>query len=84
MSSPVVDRPKNRFIDPKVLIKIQNMELMARTVVEGFVTGFPHLRISVSALISPNTGRISPAMTPSNRLERVRTQGPAVREALRR
>jgi uncharacterized protein (DUF58 family) len=40
MSTPVVDRqPTNRFIDPKVLIKIQNLELVARTVVEGFVQG---------------------------------------------
>ena len=40
MSTPVVDRtPTNRFIDPKVLIKIQNLELVARSVVEGFVQG---------------------------------------------
>jgi uncharacterized protein (DUF58 family) len=40
MSTPVVDqKPTNRFIDPKVLIKIQNLELVARTVVEGFVQG---------------------------------------------
>jgi uncharacterized protein (DUF58 family) len=40
MSTPVVDQtPTNRFIDPKVLIKIQNLELVARTVVEGFVQG---------------------------------------------
>jgi uncharacterized protein (DUF58 family) len=38
-TAPVADKPKNRFIDPKVLIRIQNMELLARTVVEGFVTG---------------------------------------------
>jgi uncharacterized protein (DUF58 family) len=40
MSTPVVERtPGNRFIDPKVLLKIQNLELVARTVVEGFVQG---------------------------------------------
>ena len=40
MSTPVVEQtPTNRFIDPKVLIKIQNLELVARTVVEGFVQG---------------------------------------------
>jgi uncharacterized protein (DUF58 family) len=40
MSTPVVERtPTNRFIDPKVLIKIQNLELVSRTVVEGFVQG---------------------------------------------
>jgi len=40
MSSPVADKTSaNRFIDPKVLIKIQNLELVARTVVEGFVQG---------------------------------------------
>ena len=51
MSTPVcIDRPRNRFIDPKVLISIQNMELVARTVVEGFVTGLhrsPYLGFSV-------------------------------------
>jgi len=40
MSTPIVERtPANRFIDPKVLLKIQNLELVARTVVEGFVQG---------------------------------------------
>ena len=40
MSTPVVERtPANRFIDPRVLLKIQNLELVARTVVEGFVQG---------------------------------------------
>src|SRR5918996_284317 len=49
-TTPVVDRPKNRFIDPRVLVKIQNLELVARTVVEGFVTGLhksPYLGFSV-------------------------------------
>jgi len=48
--SAVIDRPKNRFIDPKVLIRIQNLELVARTVVEGFVQGLhrsPYLGFSV-------------------------------------
>jgi uncharacterized protein (DUF58 family) len=40
MSTPVVEKtPANRFIDPHVLLKIQNLELTARTVVEGFVQG---------------------------------------------
>ena len=50
MSKPVVDRPANRFIDPKVLMRIQNLELVARTVVEGFVSGLhrsPYLGFSV-------------------------------------
>jgi uncharacterized protein (DUF58 family) len=50
MSTPVVETPRNRFIDPKVLVKIQNMELVARTVVEGFVSGLhrsPFLGFSV-------------------------------------
>src|SRR5256884_4282581 len=50
MSTPVVEQPKNRFIDPKVLMKIQNLELAARTVVEGFVQGLhrsPYLGFSV-------------------------------------
>jgi uncharacterized protein (DUF58 family) len=50
LSTPIADRPKNRFIDPKVLVRIQNLELVARTVVEGFVTGLhrsPYLGFSV-------------------------------------
>ena len=50
MSTPVVEKPKNRFIDPKVLVRIQNLELVARTVVEGFVQGLhrsPYLGFSV-------------------------------------
>jgi len=50
LSTPVVETPRNRFIDPKVLVKIQNMELVARTVVEGFVSGLhrsPYLGFSV-------------------------------------
>ena len=31
--------PVTRFIDPTVLARIENLELLARTVVEGFVTG---------------------------------------------
>jgi uncharacterized protein (DUF58 family) len=50
LSTPVVERPRTRFIDPKVLVKIQNMELVARAVVEGFVSGLhrsPYLGFSV-------------------------------------
>src|SRR5437868_14414285 len=50
MSTPVVETPRNKFIDPKVLVKIQNLELVARTVVEGFVSGLhrsPYLGFSV-------------------------------------
>src|SRR5438128_8503687 len=50
MSSPVPEQPKNRFIDPRVLMKIQNLELVARSVVEGFVNGLhrsPYLGFSV-------------------------------------
>src|SRR6266704_5917242 len=51
MSTPIVEQtPPNRFIDPKVLMKIQNLELVARTVVEGFVQGLhrsPYMGFSV-------------------------------------
>ena len=50
MSTVVTEPTKNRFIDPKVLVKIQNLELVARTVVEGFVSGLhrsPFLGFSV-------------------------------------
>jgi uncharacterized protein (DUF58 family) len=40
MSTTIVEQTgSNRFIDPHVLLKIQNLELTARTVVEGFVQG---------------------------------------------
>ncbi len=50
MSTAVAPGPVNRFIDPTVLTKIQNLELLARTVVEGFVQGLhksPFLGFSV-------------------------------------
>ena len=50
MSTPVVEQPTNRFIDPTVLMKIQNLELVARSVVEGFVQGLhrsPYMGFSV-------------------------------------
>lgn len=50
MSTPIAEGPKNRFIDPRVLMRIQNLELTARTVVEGFVSGLhqsPYLGFSV-------------------------------------
>ena len=50
MSTAVAPGSSNRFIDPTVLTKIQNLELLARTVVEGFVQGLhksPFLGFSV-------------------------------------
>jgi uncharacterized protein (DUF58 family) len=51
MSTPIADQTSAaRFLDPKVLIKIQNLELVARTVVEGFVQGLhksPYMGFSV-------------------------------------
>ncbi len=50
MSTAVAPGAANRFIDPTVLTKIQNLELLARTVVEGFVQGLhksPFLGFSV-------------------------------------
>ena len=50
MSTALAPGPSNRFIDPTVLTKIQNLELLARTVVEGFVQGLhksPFLGFSV-------------------------------------
>src|SRR3989441_9699715 len=51
MSTPVVEKqPANRFIDPKVLMKIQSLDLVARSVVEGFVKVLhrsPYLGFSV-------------------------------------
>ncbi len=50
MSTVAAPGASNRFIDPTVLTKIQNLELLARTVVEGFVQGLhksPFLGFSV-------------------------------------
>ncbi len=50
-STPAAEQSSpSRFIDPKTLIKIQNLELVARTVVEGFVQGLhrsPYMGFSV-------------------------------------
>jgi uncharacterized protein (DUF58 family) len=42
---------RNRFIDPQTLTRIASLELIARTVVEGFISGLhrsPHLGFSVN------------------------------------
>jgi uncharacterized protein (DUF58 family) len=39
MSSSASLTPGARFIDPKVLSRIRNLELLAKTVVEGFING---------------------------------------------
>ena len=42
--------PGARFVDPKVLARIGNLELLARTVVDGFINGLhraPYLGVSV-------------------------------------
>ncbi len=41
--------PRTRFLDPKVLARISRLDLIARTVVDGFVAGLhqsPHLGVS--------------------------------------
>lgn len=46
---PVADRQPTSFLDPTVLARIGNLELLARTVVEGFINGLhksPHLGAS--------------------------------------
>ncbi len=48
--SPVESRPGARFIDPRVLARIDRLDLLARTVVEGFVGGLhrsPYRGLSV-------------------------------------
>jgi len=37
MQSPAI--PGARFVDPKVLMRVGNLELLARNVVEGFING---------------------------------------------
>ncbi|MEP6689998.1 MAG: DUF58 domain-containing protein [Gemmatimonadaceae bacterium] len=42
--------PDTRFLDPRVLARLGDLELIARTVVEGFITGLhrsPHLGLSM-------------------------------------
>ncbi len=56
----------SELLDPAVLARIRGMELLARTVVEGFVLGLHRDRPSAaSAWSSPNTVRTSQAMTSS-------------------
>ena len=46
---PTATLPTTSFLDPAVLAKIQNLELLARVVVEGFINGLhrsPHLGAS--------------------------------------
>ncbi len=48
--APIGAPGAGRFLDPKVLARIESLELMARTVVEGFINGLhhsPHLGLSV-------------------------------------
>ncbi len=50
MPSPQPSTPSFRFLDPAILSRIGNLELIARTVVEGFVSGLhqsPYLGFSV-------------------------------------
>ena len=50
MSTAIAPGLTNRFIDPAILSKIENLALLARTVVEGFVQGLhqsPYLGFSV-------------------------------------
>jgi uncharacterized protein (DUF58 family) len=52
MASVIASTPQpTRFLDPAVLTRISSLELVARTVVEGFVAGLhrsPHLGFSVN------------------------------------
>jgi uncharacterized protein (DUF58 family) len=48
--NPAIPQP-NRFLDPQALTRIASLELIARTVVEGFISGLhrsPHLGFSVN------------------------------------
>jgi hypothetical protein len=52
-----------RFLDPEVLARIGSLELLARAVVEGFMSGLHRLPTPASPPSSPNTGNTIPAMT---------------------
>src|SRR3954468_11179144 len=50
MTSSVAVAPQTSFLDPSVLSRIGNLELLARAVVEGFINGLhrsPHLGASM-------------------------------------
>jgi uncharacterized protein (DUF58 family) len=50
MPTPAPAHAADRFLDPKVLSRIQNLELLARTVVDGFINGLhrsPYLGLSL-------------------------------------
>ena len=55
--------PGARFLDPVVLARIGNLELLARTVVEGFIDGCTARRTSASRSTSPSIARTCRATT---------------------
>ena len=61
--------PGARFVDPKVLARIGNLELLAKTVVDGFINGLhrsPYFgasgtgQINVVFPVTPQDGRAVP------------------------
>ena len=61
------DAPASRFLAPEVLARIGNIELLARTVVEGFVTGLhksPYLGRSVDFAEHRAAGNFRPEWQP--------------------
>src|SRR3989304_765260 len=49
-ASSTVSSPSQRFLDPRVLARISDLQLLAKTVVEGFLTGLhrsPYQGVSI-------------------------------------
>ena len=57
-SAKPIDQDFGRFIDPKVLARISNLELLSRTVVSGFINGLhrsPFLGLSMEFAVFRGT-----------------------------
>ena len=76
--------PGARFIDPQVLARIGNLELVARWVVEGFINGLhkaPYLGVSLD--FAEHRGYMPGDDIRRVRLAALRADGPVLRQAVR-
>ena len=76
--------PGARFVDPKVLARIGNLELLARNVVDGFINGLhraPFFGASID--FAEHRGYVAGRRHPPRRLAAVRAHRPLLRQAVR-
>ena len=76
--------PGARFVDPQVLARIRNLELLARTVVDGFINGLhraPYFGASID--FAEHRGYVPGDDIRRRQLEGLRAHGPLLRQAIR-